>query len=293
MSQSSKWNVWDFHLHTPFSILNNGFGNPEDPVTWEEYVTQITAKAQEKGVVALGITDYFTVEGYKKVLRLRNEGKLENLFIFPNIEFRVDKVIYRSKSGSEPRRLNLHVLLSPEIEAQEIEEGFLHDLDFYYEQNPFDTATTRKLKISNLQEFGELLKSQQPSFQSKSAIHIGCMNAVVKTEQIKEFLDRKFKGKYLIVLADEDLSEMDWNGQDHAVRKHLVQMSHAIFSSNCNTREFCLGNKHSSPKDFVAEFKSLKPCLWGCDSHSYQERFLEPSDRRYCWIKSEVSWGRA
>jgi hypothetical protein len=49
MSQSSKWHIWDFHLHTPFSILNSDFGDAESPDTWEQYVTQITAKAQEKG----------------------------------------------------------------------------------------------------------------------------------------------------------------------------------------------------------------------------------------------------
>ena len=290
MSQSSKWNIWDFHLHTPYSILNNGFGDAEAPETWDMYASQIKAKTQERGIVALGITDYFTIEGYKKVLELKESDKLNDIFIFPNIEFRVDKVIYRNKGGGEPKRLNLHVLLSPEIPAQEIEEGFLHDLDFYYEQDAFDSAQTRKLKIPNLREFGELLQSQQNSFNSKSSTFIGCMNAVVKTEQIKECLDRRFRGKYLIILADEDLSTMDWNGQDHAVRKHLVQMSHAVFSSNHSTREFCLGNKHSSPEEFTKEFKSLKPCLWGCDSHSFEERFLEPSHKRYCWVKAEVSW---
>jgi predicted metal-dependent phosphoesterase TrpH len=99
MGQSSKWNIWDFHLHTPFSILNNGFGNAEDSNTWEKYVTQITTKAQEKGIVALGITDYFTIEGYKKVLNLKETGKLGDIFIFPNIEFRVDKVIYSTRRG--------------------------------------------------------------------------------------------------------------------------------------------------------------------------------------------------
>lgn len=290
MSQSSTWNIWDFHLHTPYSILHNGFGDAEAPETWEKYVSQITSKTQEKGIVALGITDYFTIEGYKKVLELKKSGRLSDIFIFPNIEFRVDKVIHRDKGEHGSKRLNLHVLLSPEIPTSQIEDGFLHDLDFYYEQDPFNSANTRKLKIANLREYGEKLQSQQDSFKSKPSTYIGCMNAVVKTEQIKELLDNKFRGKYLIVLADEDLSDLDWNGQHHGVRKHLVQMSHAVFSSNHRTREFCLGNKHPSPEDFTKEFKSLKPCLWGCDSHSYDERFLEPSNKRYCWVKAEVSW---
>ena len=291
MSQSSKWNIWDFHLHTPCSILNNGFGDSEDQDTWEKYASRISAKSQEKGIAALGITDYFTIEGYKRVLDLKKSGKLEDIFIFPNIEFRIDKVIYSTKKGSEiSKRLNLHVLISPEVTPQEIEEGFLHDLDFCHEQTPFEPQNTRKLKLSNLIDFGQSLREQEPSFHDKSDIWVGCTNVVVKTEQIKERLDSRFRGNYLLVLADEDLSDMSWQGQDHAVRKQLVQMSHAIFSSNSGAREFCLGNRHSSQEDFIKEFKSLKPCLWGCDSHSYEERFLEPDDQRYCWIKSEISW---
>jgi ABC-type cobalamin/Fe3+-siderophores transport system ATPase subunit len=291
MGQSSKWRIWDFHLHTPFSILNSDFGDAKDPHTWEQYVTQITAKAQEKGIAALGITDYFTIEGYKKVLSLKESGRLGDIFVFPNIEFRVDKVIYSTRKGSEePKRLNLHVLISPEIPPQEIEEGFLHDLDFCHEVTPFEPPNTRKLKLSNLIDFGRSLREQQPSFQERTDAWVGCMNVVVKTEQIKERLDSRFRGKYLIVLADENLSEMSWQGQDHAVRKQLIQMSHAVFSSNEGTRKFCIGERHSSQDEFINEFKSLKPCFWGCDSHSYNERFLEPDGKRYCWIKAKPSW---
>src|SRR5208337_4012903 len=43
------------------------------------------------------------------------------------------------------------------------------------------------------------------------------------------------------------------------------------------------------------EFKSLKPCIWGCDSHSYEERFLEPSKNsegkiNFCWVKADLTW---
>jgi hypothetical protein len=292
MNNSSKWDIWDFHLHTPHSILNNSFGSPEDPDTWDKYITQVELKAEEKGIVALGITDYFTIEGYKKVKEFQNDGRLKNIFIFPNIEFRVDKIIYGSKgkNKSHQGRLNIHVLLSPDIKIKQIEEGFLHDLDFCYEQDPFEKSRSRKLKLSNLVEFGNNLQQQHNEFKSQDSLFVGCNNAVVKTEQIKEFLDQKFKGQYMLVLADEDLSEMSWNGQDHATRKQLVQLSHAIFSSNPRSIDFCLGKKHPNPEEFIKEFKSLKPCFWGCDSHGFEERFLEPDDNRYCWIKSEPSW---
>jgi hypothetical protein len=285
MHQGSTWHIWDFHLHTPCSILNNQFGDPDDDATWDRYIDAIETKATETGIAAIGITDYFTIEGYKRVRQYQQEGRLQNLLIFPNIEFRVDTLIER-------RRLNVHVFFSPDVPPNHIEEHFLHDLDFVHENDPFQPPLMRKLKLSNLKDFGATLREQHEPFRNRSSIEIGCMNATVKLDHIKQRLDEdgRFFRMHLLVLADEDTSLMDWDGQDHATRKQLLQMSHVIFSSNAGTREFCLGKRHGSAEEYVAEFKSLKPCIWGCDSHGFEQRFLEPDEGRYCWIKSEVSW---
>ncbi|HIP71959.1 MAG TPA: hypothetical protein EYH05_11270 [Anaerolineae bacterium] len=285
MNRGSTWHIWDFHLHTPYSILNNQFGDPDNDATWERYITAIETKAAETGIVAIGITDYFTIEGYKRVRQYQEDGRLQNLLIFPNIEFRVDTIIER-------RRLNYHVLFSPDVPVNHIEEYFLHDLNFVHENQPFQSPHIRKLRLSNLEEFGNTLRQQHESFRSRPPFEIGCMNAKVKLDDIKRRLeeDGRFSGKYLLILAEENLSLMNWDGQDHATRKQLLQMSHAIFSSNGRMRRFCLGEYHESKEDYIAEFKSFKPCIWGCDSHGFEERFLEPDEGRYCWIKSDVSW---
>jgi ABC-type cobalamin/Fe3+-siderophores transport system ATPase subunit len=290
MSKGSIWNIWDLHLHTPFSVLNNGFGSPDVQSTWDKYVDLIEKKVKEKGIVALGVTDYFSIDGYKRLKIFQAEGRLENVLLIPNIEFRVDKIIYRTKANSEPKRINLHVLLSPSISDRDIEEGFLHDLDFVYENDPFELPKTKKLTRYSLEKFGSTLQKQHKKFQEKSALEIGCLTAVVQAEQIKSYLDQRFKGNYLLILANENLELMSWDGQDHAVRQQLIQMSHGLFSSFETDREFCLGQKHPTITDFIDEFKSLKPCLWGCDSHGYEERFLEPDLKRYCWIKGDATW---
>lgn len=279
----SVWHKWDFHLHTPCSILNNNFGDPGDEDTWEKYISELVKVSSDNEIVAVGITDYFTIEGYKKLLEYKERGRLDKLFIFPNIEFRLNQLV-------KGRRINLHVLFSPEVLPQKIEENFLHDLCFVRENHPFDGTELRKLKISNLREFGENLQKQHGEFSDRSPLYIGCMNAVVDYEQINNTLRNNFKGDYFVVLAEEDLSVMGWSSQYHAMRKQLIQMSHAIFASNQESREFYLGKKHPSPEEYINEFKSFKPCIWGCDSHSFDERFLEPDLNRYCWIKSEVTW---
>ena len=242
------------------------------------------------------MTDYFSIEGYKKVIEYQKAGRCKDVLFFPNVEFRVDTIVYKEKDTvpGRGRRLNLHVLFSPDVPIREIEEDFLHNLEFVYEQDPYDRTYTMKLKQANLEAFGKRLRSGHDSFLQYSELYVGCMNAVVKTDQIKDLLQTRFKGKCLIVLAQQDLSLLDWDSQNHAQRKQLMQLSHALFSSNEKDRKFCLGLVHKTKSEYLKEFIYFKPCIWGSDAHDFSERFLRPTteagETRYCWLKCEPTW---
>jgi len=298
--RGSEWRKWDLQIHTPFSILNNQFGNSDEESTWDNYVKELFRKAIEKNIAVIGITDYFSVGGYEKIKNdyLYNERKLKTLFtdneikkiknilIFPNIEFRLNKFVGENS-------INFHVIFSDEVSINDIKENFLHELDFVYEGNPQSQDEKRKLKIENLKKLGEKLKREHPKFTGKDDLFIGMANAVVDDYQILEVLNKKpsiFKGKFLIVIpADEDLSEIDWNSRDHNFRKVLIQKSDILFSSNENTREWALGLKHEKVEDFIKEFKSLKPCIWSSDAHSF-DRLFEPDLKRYTWVKADPTF---
>ena len=123
----SEWRKWDLHVHTPFSYLDNQFGDDFD-----NYVKKLFKKAIEKEIAVIGITDYFCIEGYKKIKTeyLTNEEKLKELFsaeeieriknirLFPNIEFRLDTLV----GGN---RVNFHVIFSDSMQIRDIEENFL------------------------------------------------------------------------------------------------------------------------------------------------------------------------
>ena len=65
----SEWRKWDFHVHTPYSLLNKtGFKcNPfselvnDGQYSFDEYVVRLFSSAVEKEVYAIGITDYFII----------------------------------------------------------------------------------------------------------------------------------------------------------------------------------------------------------------------------------------
>jgi energy-coupling factor transporter ATP-binding protein EcfA2 len=307
--KGSEWRKWDLHIHSPLSFLNNQFPHaPSGEPDWESYLRRL----EGSDFAVAGVTDYFTIEGYKRLKEFKAQGRLQNIVaLFPNIEFRLSHVL-SSRRDSTPRRLNLHVIFSDEVSPQDIEEHFLHDLTFFYQGTPQADDEVRKLKISNLAELGKRLMAEHPRFREsgKSPLEIGAMTAVVNHEDITELLrrDSRFREKYLVVYPDEGYSLIDWDGQDHLIRKGILQKADMVFSSNPRTRSWCLGqNPYTGGTEaFVKEFRSLKPCIHGSDAHSLGE-IGRPCARRgasghscsaergdcelrFCWIKADPTF---
>lgn len=304
--RGSIWRKCDFHIHTPFSSLSNNFGDDFD-----KYVQILFKKAIEKNISIIGITDYFTIEGYKKIKNeyINNDIKLNELFsgqeikkikdilLLPNIEFRLNKVVQinkiysNGKTKSEAGRINFHVIFSDKIAIKDIEENFLHDLDFVFESDPDQPEKRKKLKVNNLQALGNKLKREQAELKG-SDLQVGMIHAVIDDGKILEHLanNSNFKDNFLVVVpSDEDLSQISFTGQDGQTRKVILSKANAFFSSNQNTILFGLGEKSTSKKDFLTEFKSFKPCIWGSDAHDYEKMF-EPDKQRYCFIKAGPSF---
>lgn len=311
----SEWRKWDLHVHTPASVLNNGFG-----ADWDSYVQKLFKTLLEKDITVVGITDYFSIAGYKKIVQdyLPNNAKLQTLFtndeisrikaikVLPNVEFRSDIFVGSTNS------INFHVLFSDEVEIRDIEEGFLHEIDFLYEGDPQQEDKKRKLKEANLIELGQRLKAQHANFASKGDLEVGTMSAVVSHKQISEVLSNKasiFGEKYLFAaVADEDLSEISWDSRDHLTRKVLIQKSDLLFSSNKKTRSWALGEAPytGGVNKYIEEFKSLKPCIHGSDAHSYDfighpcskrgdsahdcNTQKDQCDLKFCWIKADPTF---
>ena len=307
--EGSIWRKWDLHIHSPLTILNNQYpkldtGEPD----WEAFISKL--ESIDRAVVA--ITDYFTIDGYKKVKEFKKQGRLTNIHtILPNIEFRLNNILSSKKDGQGPRRLNFHVIFSDDVKEEDIEEHFLHNIDFYYEGNPQDKDSKEKLKLSNIVLLGKKLIEQHQPFRKSglTPAEVGAQQAVVNHEDITRCLESaRFKGKYLLVFPEEISTLIDWDGQDHHIRKGLLQKSDMIFSSNEKTRNWSLGlPPYTEGVDkFIEEFKTLKPCIHGSDAHKINE-IGHPCSKRgtnthrcsnlsndcellNCWIKADPTF---
>ena len=111
--RGSEWRKWDLQVHCPDDVLNNRFDGKDHDDKWEKYV----AKVEESGLEVIGLTNYFCIEGYEKLLRYKYNGRLENLkLVLPNVEFRL------SQPNRNGEYINIHLLFSNQISLNKIKD---------------------------------------------------------------------------------------------------------------------------------------------------------------------------
>ena len=124
--RGSEWRRWDLHVHSPES--HNYSGN------WIQFLEQLSNADCE----VIGINDYFSVAGYKKLMEIletgvlkEKDGKIRRIdaniiasikkkVFFPVVEFRMTQML-KHRRGSGATHFNFHIIFSDAIDIAEIE----------------------------------------------------------------------------------------------------------------------------------------------------------------------------
>ena len=108
--RGSEWRKWDLHIHTPFTKLNNQFGDD-----WSSYANALI----ESEISVIGSTNYFcfSENEIEETRRLLTENGYEGI-ILPNLEFRI------SQENRQNEFINIHILFSEKISTAEISRAF-------------------------------------------------------------------------------------------------------------------------------------------------------------------------
>jgi hypothetical protein len=158
--RGSIWRKWDLHVHTPESVFNNQFPHKAGVPDWEAYLKTVEAL---EDIAVLGTTDYFSIDGYKKLREFWQKGRMQNIaLLLPNVEFRLDVVVPTSskEDAAKIRKVNAHVIFSDQVSPEDIEDKFLRQLHF---SGLGDTQTTNEpcaLSRYQLEQLGARLKSE-------------------------------------------------------------------------------------------------------------------------------------
>lgn len=277
----SEWRRWDLHIHTPFTKKNDQFPGADEDEKWEKYVAAINEYPHD--IAAMGITDYFSVDGYFRFLEEQKAGNVTKPIplILPNVELRIHPV---SKDG---QGLNLHVLFDPKM-ADQVQRRFLDKLEFEHGN------TVYSANPESLVELGRTLINA-PSLIEAAALRAGVEKYLVSIDCIRKIFkqDKSLRNDCIIVIANGNDGVSGLNKRKDAQAGGLVesicQFADAIFSSSVNDAQYYLGQKSDDVEEIIRRYHSLMPCFHGCDAHSL-ENIFEPDQKRYCWIKADPTF---
>ena len=147
------------------SSLSNILGIYDiDDLKMYNFMKKLFNKAIEQNIVAIGITDYFFLDGYKFIKNvLKDKEKLELIFqeeikkdtkfldkveeilVLPNVEFRTNVVQDKSK-------LQIHAIFSDELDGDVIEQNFINCLKFQA------TSEQQSLTKNNVIDYGKMCR---------------------------------------------------------------------------------------------------------------------------------------
>ena len=275
--KGSTWRKWDLHIHSPASVLNNQFHGSSIDEKWANYIVELEKVTD---VAVIGITDYFSVEGYQRLLLAQGSGQLRNIdLLLPNVELRLDL------STKDGRPVNIHVIFNPAI-VQDLETRFFSRLKFEYQQAPY-SATKRDLIALGKACLNDPQGSEEANYRKGVEQFKVSHNEFFKLIEGDPLLDNNA----FIVVADKsgDGASGLRDGSLQALREELYRRVDGVFSSTPATCEFFLGKGTDSPEEVIRKFGSLKPCLHGSDAHNVAS-LCRPVDNRFTWIKADPTF---
>lgn len=282
--RGSEWRKWDLHIHSPLSGLNNQYTkNSDGSADWGRFIAELE---KIEGVSVIGITDYFFIDGYKKIKEFKEQGRLKNFdLILPNVELRLDTFVVRRKS----KDINFHVIFSNKLKIDDIEKEFIEALDIQVSGSVSGLDGIRKLNKRSIHEVGKFIKEHNQVFKSDSEEVAAFKNLTVSLKQVQELLRKDlFKGKFLFVLSGHEWADIDWK-QAYLTKKNFLQTAHILETGSLDTINWALGKKDLTRENFIREFGNLKPCVYGSDAHCL-DKICKPEDEKFCWIKADPTF---
>ena len=277
-SLGSEWRRWDLHIHTPGTQKNNQFTGRTLEEQWQNFykdiLDYINSCDETRQVAVLGITDYFSIENYRKVM---SDNVLTTKFdlILPNIEMRVTPV---SKNAA----LNIHLICNPQI-VSELDSKLFCQLSFKHSNG--------KIFHPIREDLIKLGKLSSPSARSdQQAYKEGINQFVVELGELKTILqdDKELRENVIIAVSNSSNDGVSGIKYSNSIKDDIYYFSDAIFSSSNNDAKYFLGEL-TSPDDIIRKYGKLKPCIHGCDAHS-NDKILKPDNDAFCWIKADCTF---
>lgn len=284
LSRGSEWSKWDLHIHTPCSIVQEYGGNTTE--AWDKFIADIENLPPEFKVI--GINDYIFLDGYRKVLEYRNQGRLKNIdLILPVVELRLDK--FASLSADDNwKKVNFHIIFSDSLSADIIETHFLKAIQhsIKIEVNGNEDDFKEIITYQTLEALGKKIRETATKPMTGSDLFIGFTNLTFNFDEINKTLQATtFKDKYLTAVGKSEWDTMRWDGSPGS-KKTVINKSSFVFTA----LEKC--DNYQLQKNKLTEQKVNDKLLDCSDAHKFSS--AEHPERRlgncFTWLKANTTF---
>ena len=286
-TSGSHWRRWEPHIHSPRTALNDQFHG----TSLEAYVAALEKATPT--LAGIGITDYFTTEGYRAVRELQRAGRLQGVLLFPNIEMRL------SIATKDEKGVNIHLLVSPEDPEHlaKIDEKLTQLVHrFNNESFPCTAEGIRRLgRAWQAQKTGKSMDEMRKAVDEVGALRIGANQFKVDFSALCEWRDKDpwlTANTFLAVPNGSDGAGGVGKGKGDStwatLRDSLRRSAHMILATSDADRRYWLGQGVDSVDALERKYGGVKPCIAGSDAHE-MDRVTNPGTD-LCWIKAEPTW---
>ncbi len=274
-NKGSEWRKWDLHVHTPESIVHD-YKKGEEEDIWEKFIKELESLPED--IKVLGINDYWFLDGYIKVKKFKDSGRLPNIeLLLPVIELRLRDYV----GNKQLNKINYHIVFSDKLNPLDIENEFIKKI----EMNEFEN---RSLSKENLASFGKQVKKDTPFGKEPkgSNMLVGFSNFTISLSEINKLLAKKlFENKLLRIIGQTEWNDFRWEGSA-ADKKSLINNVDFIFSASPS-----IANALKSIKSLKEQEVNDK-LLHCSDAHEFYEKEYTSKVLGHCfsWIKADPTF---
>lgn len=288
----SEWRLWDLHIHTSASY--NYTGQRFATMTPEEKtaaIKQIITNINESDVAAYAINDYWTFDGYLELRKAHEAGELIKKTVFPAIELRIE--------SASSHRLNIHVLFSNQLSAQQLSDFKGHLKLRLIDRSLSDEALidyARQLDAAKARRHGA---PADYLTNNEALARLGAETAEITKASFESALKTIPKDKRIVMVPYDcygGMEQIDWKSQP-AEDLYFMRMAEIVEERRQDNIDLFNCRKTDENSAFIDDFITTiggrpKPCVSGSDGHSipsFRTWRAETSTRK-TWIKADPTF---
>lgn len=274
--------MWDLHVHTPASVVHN-YGDGQQDEVWSKFISQLAALPPS--IRVLGITDYYSIDGYRKVRDAKIAGQLPNIeLVIPIVELRLTSFA----GNAELKKVNYHVLFADDVPPDQIEEFFLRNLNvslYLGGGRPWNGCLGTK---AGLQDLGVAVRNVTPEDKRtpESTLRVGFGSAAVPIEVIDTALAASvFEGKTLTAIGLGEWMQMRWEGAGAAQKRDAVERVDFVLTASPSVE------KYSHQLDQLRANEVNARLFHASDAHNYADAAnANRLGSGRCWVKADLTF---